>query len=164
MPCKDETGIRRTHIFAVIITDRKLSIWPLFVWVIDYTDVTTSENRTFFWIISDCELNQIQRKLLLNIYTEYKTFQSFISCPLLLSWTPSHRCIPSYYLTKLSLQQHNCPWNTITFLMKFLNRKWVLWCSENQIGFRYFVLKEARNNTNFIYNFAIESSMHFYLC
>jgi len=54
---ESETCVWRSHVAAIIVTDWKLSITPLFVSFVNYANVTTSKNGTFVWVVGDCKLS-----------------------------------------------------------------------------------------------------------
>lgn len=133
MPSKRKTRIRGADVFAVVVADRKFSIRAFLVAIVDDADVAAAEDRSLFWVVSYCKLNQVEWEFLLHIETEDETFEGFVSSPLLLGRTPSHRRVTTDDFTKLSLKQHDSAGYPITFFMELLNGKGIFRCSEDEI-------------------------------
>lgn len=156
--CKQHWCVLAANIFSIIIvTDWKLAVWFLFVWVIDNTNVATPECWPSLWIACDGKLSQIQSEFLSHINWKYKTSQWFVSYPMLFIWSPSHWSIASKFLPKLIMNQCQCICNVITQFMKFFYWKVMLWSSKNKFcRFYYSTLKMGLNNGQIFEDFAFK--------
>lgn len=56
---KRETWLRRSDIFSIVVTNRELCIWTLFVRVVHDADVTATENGSFVGVVGYGELSQV---------------------------------------------------------------------------------------------------------
>ena len=63
MSRKSLARLRIASVLKIIVTDGELSVRLLNVRVVHNADITTSENRSFIGIASDCELSQIEAEL-----------------------------------------------------------------------------------------------------
>ena len=74
MTCKCKARFRTTNILSIIVTDRELRIRSLFVAVINDANITATEYRTFFRIISYSELSEIKVEFFTHIQRKDKGF------------------------------------------------------------------------------------------
>lgn len=62
----------RSNMLTVVVADRKLSITPLLVCFVNNADITTTENRPFFWIIGYCKLYEVEMEFFSHAQAENK--------------------------------------------------------------------------------------------
>ena len=119
MTCKSLAWLWISGIFEIIVTDRELSIRFLNIWIINNTNIATSENWTLFRITSYSELSQIQIKSLTQINRENKWAHRFICRPMFFAWIPSQRSITTNRFPVLSFNKGHSFSNIIAFFMEF---------------------------------------------
>ena len=57
--CEGLTWLRVTGVLEVVVADRELGVRFLHIWAVYNADVTTSKDRAFIWIASDCKLGKV---------------------------------------------------------------------------------------------------------
>lgn len=103
MAGKGKTGLWASYVLAIVVADRELCIWTLFVGIVNDANVAATEDGAFVWVISDGELGQVEIELLSHVEGKDEGFERFICRPLLLCWRPSNRRVSSDHFPELSL-------------------------------------------------------------
>lgn len=74
MTSKCKTWLWATNIFSIIVANRELCIWSLFVAVINDTYITTAKYRAFIRVISYSELSKIKIEFFTHIQRKNEGF------------------------------------------------------------------------------------------
>lgn len=72
MTGKGLARLRIARIFEVVVTDRELRVRFFDVGIVNNADITTTENRPFFWIIGYCKLYEVEMEFFSHAQAENK--------------------------------------------------------------------------------------------
>ena len=126
--------------------------------VVHHTNITTSKYRPLVRIVRYGKLSQVQCKFLTHVQRKDKTFHRFVSSPLLLSRTPTDRCVPTYYFTKFSLNESQSATLSIALLVELLDGEVVLTGPEDQLEGSNFGVKQSLDASHIAGNFTLQQS------
>ena len=127
------TGLGISGVFKVVVTDRELSVWFLYVWVVHNTDVTTSKNRSFVGVAGDRKLGQVEVELLSEVDWEDEGCHAFVGCPMFLCRIPGERSVPSNNFAVLCLEDSDCISDVVASFMEFCDWKSIFTCTIKKI-------------------------------
>lgn len=157
MASKCKARLRTTNILSIIVADRELCVRSLFITVINNANITATKYRAFIRVISNSKLSEIEVEFLTHIQRKDEGFQWLICCPLLFSWTPRNRCIPTNYLAKLCFNQCKSSTLIIAFLMELFNREGIFTCPEQEFHWSNFTFEQSMNSRDVMNDLTIKS-------